>query len=111
MLGGEMRRPSLGEFNLGALAGAIVGSIGGLFAIGLARAILGRNLALLFGTPILAMLSWVVCGLVGWLLGGQIGPRFGESYGSPRVEMFAGAVAGLIPVVAIALWGWYMTAR
>lgn len=106
-----MRKPPLGEYNFGALAGAIVGATGGLFAIGLARAILGRNAALLFGTPLLALLSWVFCGLVGWMLGGQIGPRVGESYGSPRAEFLAGGLAGLLPVVAIALWGWYMVAR
>ena len=38
-------------------------------------------------------------------------PRVGESYGSPRAELLAGGLAGLLPVVAIALWGWYMTVR
>jgi len=38
-------RPGLGEPNLGALVGAVVGAIGGLFAVGIAPAIIDRNLA------------------------------------------------------------------
>jgi hypothetical protein len=105
----HMRKPPVGEFNLGALAGAIVGSIGGLFAIGVVRAILTRNLDLVFSTPILGMISWVVCGLVGWLLGGQIGPRLGETYYSQKAEILAGALGGLLPVLCVALWAWYMS--
>ena len=95
--------------NLGAVAGAVVGSVGGLFAVGLPPAILARNPALLFGTPILGLLCWLVSGTVGWFLGGQIGPRVGEKYNSQQAEILAGALAGLIPVVCIALWSWYMT--
>ena len=57
-----MLKPPLGEYNMGALAGAVVGSIGGLFAIGVVRAILGRNIALLLAMPILGLVSWLVCG-------------------------------------------------
>jgi hypothetical protein len=106
-----MRKPPLGEYNMGALAGAVVGSIGGLFAIGLVRAILARNITLLFGTPILGLLSWVVCGLLGWFLGGQIGPRLGEKHYSQRAEILGGALGGFIPVVLVALWAWYMSVR
>ena len=95
-----MRKPPLGEYNLGSLAGAVVGSIGGLFAIGVVRAILGRNLALVFATPILGMLSWVVCGIAGWLVGGQIGPRLGETYYSQRVEILGGALGRADPGAA-----------
>ena len=104
----QMRKPSIGEFNLGALAGAVVGSIGGLFSVGLPPAILARNPALLFGTPILGLLSWLLSGLVGWFLGGQVGPRVAEKSESQQAELFGGALAGLIPVVCIALWSWYM---
>ena len=103
-----MRKPPLGEYNLGALAGAIVGSVGGLFAVGLPPAILARNIALLFGTPLLGLLSWLLSGLVAWFLGGQLGPRLGEKYDSPQAEILGGALAGLIPVVSITLWSWYM---
>jgi hypothetical protein len=104
-----MRKPPLGEFNLGSLAGAIVGSIGGLFAIGVVRALLARNLALIFATPMLGMVSWIVCGVVGWLVGGQVGPRLGETYYSQRVEVLGGALGGLIPVLLVAAWALYMT--
>ncbi len=104
-----MDRPPVREFSLSAVIGAIVGSIGGLFAIGLVRAILRHNLALLFSTPILGLLSWVVCGGIGWVLGGQIGPRLGEKFNSQNVEVLGGALGGLIPVLLVALWAWYMT--
>ena len=104
-----MLKTPLGEYNMGALAGAVVGSIGGLFAIGVVRAILGRNITLLFGTPILGLVSFLVCGIAGWLVGGQIGPRFGEKYYSQRVEILGGALGGLIPVLLVAVWALYMS--
>jgi len=106
-----MRKVPLGEFNLGALAGAIVGSIGGLFAIGVVRAILHRNVTQVFETPILATVSWLICGILGWLAGGQIGPRVGEKYFFPHAELAGGALGGLIPVLLVALWALYMTLR
>ena len=107
----HMRRPPIGEYNLGALAGAVVGSIGGLFAVGLPPAILARNPALLFGTPILGVVCWIFCGLVAWFIGGQVGPRLGDKYRSQQAEILGGALAGLIPVTGIILWSWYMATR
>ena len=103
-----MSEPPLREYSLSAIVGAIVGSIGGLFAIGLVRAILGRNIALLISMPILGLVSWVVCGTVGWLLGGQLGPRLGERFNSPRAEVLGGTLGGLVPVLLVAWWAWYM---
>jgi hypothetical protein len=100
-------KPGLGESNLGALVGAVVGAIGGLFAVGVARAILSHNLAYLVGTPLLGTLCMLVSGPIGWLLGGQIGPRFGDKYNTQQAEMIGGALGGLIPVVLLALWAWY----
>ena len=40
-------KPGLGEANLGALVGAVVGATGGLFAVGIAPAIMAKNAALL----------------------------------------------------------------
>ena len=105
----HMTEPPLGQYNLGALAGAVTGSIGGLFAIGLVRAILEHNIALIFRFPILGLLSWIVCGAVGWLVGGQIGPRLGEKLRSLNAEYLGGALGGLIPVLLVALWAWYMS--
>jgi hypothetical protein len=108
-LGQQMLKPPLGEYNMGALAGAVVGSIGGLFAIGVVRAILGRNIALLLAMPLLGVVSFLVCGIGGWLVGGQIGPRLAEKYYSQRVEMLGGALGGVIPVLLVAAWALYMS--
>jgi hypothetical protein len=97
--------------NLGSVSGAVVGSIGGLFAIGIGPAIVGRNPALLLATPLLGLFSWLICLPTGWLVGGQIGPRLGQKYQSPKVEIIAGGVSGLIPVIVIAAFGWYMAAQ
>ena len=92
-----MKGPSLGEANSGAAIGAIVGAIGGLFAIGIAPAISERKIALLFATPILSLISWLVSGLLGWLIGGQLGPRFGNLFRNRRAELFGGALTVELP--------------
>ena len=99
--------PRLWEASLGALVGAVVGAIGGLFAVGIAPAILSRNPAVLFATPRLGLLFWLISGITGWVLGGQIGQRLGRRFENRNVEIAGGAVGGLIPVALIALWGWW----
>ena len=96
---------------MGALSGAVIGAIGGLFAIGIGPAIAAQNIRLLVGTPILAVISLLVCGPLGWLIGGQIGPRIGGKFNTQRAETVGGIIGGLIPVLLVALWGWYMTTR
>lgn len=105
-----MNTARFGEANVGALVGAIVGAIGGLFALGLVRAIVNHDVRLLFGTPILGLICWLVSGLVGWFIGGQVGPLLAGKKQSRRTEAVGGALGGLIPVLLIALWGWYMIA-
>jgi hypothetical protein len=102
------RSPAFGEVNSGAVVGAVVGSIGGLFALGLAPAILSRNISLLFGTPVLGLVSWIVSLGFGWVIGGQLGPRLGFAFKSPRAEATGGVLGGLIPIILIALFGWYI---
>ncbi len=106
-----MRNPGFGEANLGAMAGAIVGGIGGLFALGVAPAIIARNPAYLVEMPILGLATLAVCGIVGWLLGGQIGYRIGDRLRSEKAEIITGGLSGLIPVILAILFGWYMSAR
>jgi hypothetical protein len=103
-----MKRPGIGDFSLGAMAGGVVGAMGGLAAIGLPSAILGKSLALLFHYPILSLICWVVGGVVGWLVGGQIGPRLGMKFRSPGAEIAGGVLGGLVPVLLIASWSWHM---
>src|SRR6266481_6124798 len=106
-----MRKPGFGEANMGALAGAVIGAIGGLFAIGIGPAVASNNIRLLVGTPILAIFSLVICGILGWVIGGQIGPRLGGKFNTQRAEAIGGIIGGLVPVVLVALLGWYMTAH
>lgn len=106
-----MRKPGFGEANMGAMAGAVIGAIGGLFAIGIGPAIAHGNIRFLVGTPILAIISLLVCGPLGWLIGGQIGPRLGGKFNTQRAETIGGVIGGLVPVILVALWGWYMTVR
>ena len=106
-----MRAPNFGEVNFGALAGAVTGSFGGLVAVGLPPAILGRNVTLLFAAPFFTLVSWLICLAVGWFGGGQLGPRMGIWFRSPRAELIGGVVAGLIPIAIIIFWSWYMITR
>ena len=96
---------------MGALAGAVIGAIGGLFAIGTGPAIAHGNIRLLVGTPILAIISLLLCGPIGWLIGGQLGPRLGGKFNTQRAETIGGVIGGLVPVILVALWAWYMTVR
>ncbi len=105
------RKPAFGETNLGAVMGAVIGSIGGLFAVGIVPTIIYKNIAYLFGTPILALISWLTSIIAGWLIGGQIGPRVGMRFKSQRAENVGGCIGGLIPITVIMLWSWYMTTR
>jgi len=100
--------PGFGQASLGAIAGAVVGAIGGLFAVGLAAAILGRDPALLLATPKVSTICWFIGGGGGWLIGGQLGPRLGDRFDHRNAEIIGGVVGGLIPVALVALWGWYM---
>jgi hypothetical protein len=109
MLPLRMSKPPLGEYSLSALVGAMVGSIGGLFAIGLVRAVIYHNIVWLLSFRILGLLSFLICGGLGWVLGGQIGPRLGELFDSHRAELLGGTIGGLIPVLLLALWAWHMT--
>jgi len=106
-----MRPPPEGKSQVGALAGLIVGAIGGLFALGVAPSILERNPAFLFATPTLSLISWLVSGFSGWFLGGVLGRFAGKLCNNVKAEATGGAFGGLIPVLAIAWFGWYMVTR
>ena len=101
-----MRKPSPGEANLAALIAAVVGSIGGLFALGLVPAIISRNPQFLAVAPKLNVISFFICGAVGWLVGGQLGPRMQEVLGERNGYIAGGIIGGMIPVLSVAAIGW-----
>lgn len=103
-----MNGPRIGEPNLGALVGAVVGSCGGLFAVGTIPAILSHNPSVLLATPVLNLVSWFLCGVLGWFLGGQIGPRLESSLGERNGNVLGGTIGGIMPVISVAMWSWYM---
>jgi hypothetical protein len=106
-----MRKPCLWESNPGALVGGAVGAVGGLFAVGIAPAILYRDPRQLLGTPLLGFIGWVISGPLGWFIGGQIGPRLGAKLGERNGNVIGGILGGMVPVVSIALWGWHMATK
>ena len=101
-----IRRPGFGEANLGAVAGVVTGAVGGLLAVGLPLAISGRDPALLVIYRQLAVIGFMICVPVGWLLGGQIGPRLAPVFGEGRGEFIGGILGGLVPVIGIMIWAW-----
>jgi hypothetical protein len=91
------------------MAGAVVGGIGGLFALGIAPAIVFRQAAYLVQTPLLGLGSLVLCGVIGWLLGGQVGYRIGDRLRSEKAEIITGGLSGVVPVVVMIVFGWYLS--
>lgn len=103
-----IRKPSLGESNLGAMVGAIVGAVGGLFAFGITLAIVYRDIAMIVGVRNLAMICLLIGGPTGWLIGGQLGPRLERWFGERNGEIVGGALGGVMPVACIVVWAWRM---
>jgi len=104
-----IRRPGIGEGNLGAVAGAVTGAVGGLLAVGIPLAISSRDPALLVIFRNLALVGFLICVPAGWLLGGQIGPRTIQVFGERRGELIGGIIGGLLPVIGIMVWAWRRT--
>ena len=118
-----MKTPVFEGSNIGAMVGAVVGSIGGLFVFDLVRAVAlwpdfrllpqvgGQSstgtYATLFQTPKLSLICCVVCLPLGWFSGAWIGSWLVGKFKSQRAEMAGGVIGGLVPVVLIGLWGWY----
>jgi hypothetical protein len=98
-----------GDINLGAVGGGVVGSVGGLFAVGIPPAVVLRSLQALFSTPKIAIICFFIAGIAGLILGGQLGIQLRKRRAlSPKAELIAGGVAGLIPVILVMIWSYHM---
>jgi hypothetical protein len=100
------RPPRFGEANLGAVAGVVTGAVGGLLAVGIPLAISGRDPGLLVIYRSIGLFGFLLCTPLGWILGGQIGPRLTGTFGEQRGEIIGGILGGLVPVMAIIYWVW-----
>ena len=103
-----LHKPTIGEANLSALIAGVVGAIGGLFALGLAPAIVLGKPQYLASTPIMSVFSFALCGVLGWFIGGQIGPRLHRFFGIKPGYIVGGIIGGLCPILAITMLGWYL---
>lgn len=102
-------KPPIGEANLAALIGAVIGSIGGLFALGLAPAVAYRSAEWLVRWPKLNLFSFCICGILAWLIAGQLGPRLRWAFGERGGLIAGGIIGGLLPVAGVVTFGWYGT--
>jgi len=102
------RKPSFAEPNLAAMIAAVIGSICGLFALGIAPALITGNPRFLAAVPTLNVICFFLCGVFGWLLGGQLGPRLEGLFGEKNGYIIGGILSGLLPVLAVIAFGWYM---
>lgn len=100
------RKPTIGEANLAALIGAVIGSVGGLFAVGLIPAIMTRKAQYLIVAPTLSVMCFFGSGVVAWFLAGQLGPRLEGWLGERAANITGGIIGGLIPLGVLAYWGW-----
>lgn len=105
-----MRKPGLGEANLGAVVGAVIGALGGLFAVALPYAILTHDVRALASARSLGVIGLLVSAPIGWLIGGQIAPRLAGNLSERSAGVVGGIVGGLIPVGGFMYWGWRMVA-
>ena len=93
------------------MVGAVVGASGGLIAVALPLAILARDASALVYARGFGLLGFCVSAPVGWILGGQIGPRLEKRFGEKNGGIIGGIVGGLVPVIGFALWGLWMITR
>lgn len=101
-------KPTIGEANLSALIAGVIGAIGGLFALGLAPAIVLRKPQFLASAPIMSVICFFLCGVLGWFIGGQIGPRLHHFLGIKPGYIVGGIIGGLFPILGITALGWYL---
>jgi hypothetical protein len=100
----------MGQANLAALIGGSIGSITGLFAMGIVPALMEQDVHRLMTQPNLSLFCFFIGGAVGWLVAGQIGPRLEQPRAIQRAHIIGGIVGGLIPFAGFVLLGWFLWA-
>ncbi len=90
------------------MAGAVVGGIGGLFALFFVPAILTGDVQWVITYRMLNVIAWAVSLPVGWCLGWLIGRPLGNKLQSERAEMAGGILGGLLTIALVATYGWYL---
>ena len=103
-----MRPGGIGELNLGALIGTSIGSITGLFAIGVAPAIIEHNARLMLAHPTIGLFCFFVGGVFGWLVGGLLGTRLARIRRFQQGYIAGGVIGGFLPFTAFVLLGWFL---
>src|SRR5438552_1459963 len=103
-----MRKPGFGEANLSAVIGAVCGAVGGLIAVTIPLAFLSQDIRALASGRTFALIGFLVSTPIGWLLGGQIGPRLVGALNERNADVVGGILGGLLPVGGFAVWGWYL---
>jgi hypothetical protein len=106
-----MSRREPWKSNLGGMAGAAVGAIGGLFALGVVPAISEGDPRLLFNIPTLNVICWVASLLIGWAIGSLFGPLFRRKSDTDRSEIAGGVVAGVVTILIGVTIGWLLWLR
>jgi hypothetical protein len=103
-----MKPGAIGEPNLAALIGSSIGSITGLFAIGVAPAIIENNARLMMAHPTIGLLCFIVGGVVGWIVGGMLGSVLTRVRRIQQAHIAGGVIGGFLPFAAFVVLGWFL---
>jgi hypothetical protein len=103
-----MKPGVIGEANLAALIGSSIGSITGLFAIGIVPAILEQNARLVLAHPTIGLICFFVGGGTGWVVGGLLGPSLANPHRQQPGYIAGGIIGGVLPFIAFVLLGWFL---
>lgn len=106
-----MKEPSVGKENLGAVIGAVIGAVGGLVAIAIPYALMTRNVQSLSAARSFGLISFLICTPVGWFAAGYLSHFLERFLAVKTANIVGGIIGGLLPVTAVALYGWHYVSR
>lgn len=107
----SMKEPSVGKENLGAVIGAVIAAVGGLVAIAIPYAFLKHNIQALSAARSFGIISFVICTPIGWFAGGYLTHFLEKKLAAKPASIVGGIIGGLIPVIAVAFYGWHYISR